>query len=216
MKIVSRSEARKNGSPRYFTGKPCKHGHISERYTARGACCECNRSWMQRNKEKMDECRNRWINENPVRAKENHLNRQRKYYSKNKQKCNEAVKNYYKNNTEKAKASTRSAQAKKPWLRKQWVKNNIDKVRAYCVNRRGRKLGAEGHFNKSDIRKMLINQFGRCNICNCCLPPNYHIDHIRPLSKGGSNWPSNLQLLCPPCNLKKSATVYPSMIKDIA
>lgn len=25
----------------YFTGKPCKHGHISKRNTHNGTCCEC-------------------------------------------------------------------------------------------------------------------------------------------------------------------------------
>ena len=29
---------------RYFTGKPCKKGHVSERYTSTSACCECERS----------------------------------------------------------------------------------------------------------------------------------------------------------------------------
>ena len=34
----------------------------------------------------------------------------------------------------------------------------------------------------------------------------YHVDHRMPLSLGGSNYPDNLQLLCPTCNLSKSAT----------
>lgn len=31
----------------------------------------------------------------------------------------------------------------------------------------------------------------------------YHIDHIKPISKGGTNEKTNLQLTCEPCNLAK-------------
>lgn len=36
-------EAREIGSPRYFTGKPCKHGHVAPRWTATCSCWECQR-----------------------------------------------------------------------------------------------------------------------------------------------------------------------------
>ena len=39
--IVSRSEALAAGAARYFTGVPCKHGHIAERYVASKTCCDC-------------------------------------------------------------------------------------------------------------------------------------------------------------------------------
>ena len=39
----TRSEAKAAGSKRYFTGKPCKHGHFEPRYTCDGACMECSR-----------------------------------------------------------------------------------------------------------------------------------------------------------------------------
>ena len=42
MEVISRKEAKARGLKRYFTGKPCKHGHVSERYTGSGACVECN------------------------------------------------------------------------------------------------------------------------------------------------------------------------------
>jgi hypothetical protein len=37
------TEARKSGSKQYFTGKPCKHGHIANRCTCDGQCMECSR-----------------------------------------------------------------------------------------------------------------------------------------------------------------------------
>lgn len=39
----SRKEAKSQKSIRYFTGKPCKNGHIDSRLTCDGACKECNR-----------------------------------------------------------------------------------------------------------------------------------------------------------------------------
>jgi hypothetical protein len=40
----SRKEALALGSKHYFTGKPCKHGHVAERLTSVGYCCACSRS----------------------------------------------------------------------------------------------------------------------------------------------------------------------------
>lgn len=34
-------EARATGARHYFTGKPCKHGHVSNRYTSTGDCAAC-------------------------------------------------------------------------------------------------------------------------------------------------------------------------------
>ncbi len=41
--VVTRDEARKARLVRYFTGEPCKHGHIAERLTRDGFCTECKR-----------------------------------------------------------------------------------------------------------------------------------------------------------------------------
>jgi hypothetical protein len=43
MEIIIRKEAKKLGLLRYFTGKPCRYGHVYERLTSTGRCCECNR-----------------------------------------------------------------------------------------------------------------------------------------------------------------------------
>lgn len=42
MNILSRSEAISQKASRYFTGLPCKHGHLCERTVSNG-CVECVR-----------------------------------------------------------------------------------------------------------------------------------------------------------------------------
>ena len=44
MKTITRKEAIKEGLVRYYTGKPCKRGHKSERYVSGSACVECMNS----------------------------------------------------------------------------------------------------------------------------------------------------------------------------
>jgi hypothetical protein len=41
--IVSREAARIRGLTLYYTGEPCRHGHVSDRYTRKGCCTECAR-----------------------------------------------------------------------------------------------------------------------------------------------------------------------------
>lgn len=38
---ISRAEAKARGLKRYFTGIPCKHGHVEERNASDSACVEC-------------------------------------------------------------------------------------------------------------------------------------------------------------------------------
>jgi len=42
--IILRKEAREQGLTRYFTGKPCKNGHLEERNTNSGICYGCSRA----------------------------------------------------------------------------------------------------------------------------------------------------------------------------
>ena len=39
--IISRDEARALGLKRFFTGKPCRRGHIADRYVRGWTCREC-------------------------------------------------------------------------------------------------------------------------------------------------------------------------------
>lgn len=47
MKIITRQEATAQGLIRYYTGKPCKHGHLSERRRDNGTCIECLNVYQQ-------------------------------------------------------------------------------------------------------------------------------------------------------------------------
>ena len=44
MKIITQKEAKEKGYIFYYTGKPCKHGHLSERMVKGGVCRECKNS----------------------------------------------------------------------------------------------------------------------------------------------------------------------------
>jgi len=41
MEIITRQDAMEQGLKRYFTGEPCKHGHVCEKYCCRNTCVNC-------------------------------------------------------------------------------------------------------------------------------------------------------------------------------
>lgn len=71
--------------------------------------------------------------------------------------------------------------------------------------RRARKANAEGFFTKSDVDLLYKSQKAKCWHCGKSIVNGYHIDHLIPLARGGTNWPNNLVLSCPTCNLSKGA-----------
>lgn len=56
-KIISRKEAIDQGLSSYFTGKPCKNGHVSERNTLSCACKECVRFGVKKHINKIKKIR---------------------------------------------------------------------------------------------------------------------------------------------------------------
>ena len=43
LKIISRDAAHAAGLSKYFTGRPCRRGHVAERYVSMGGCLDCLR-----------------------------------------------------------------------------------------------------------------------------------------------------------------------------
>ena len=98
-------------------------------------------------------------------------------------------------NPEKAREQTKLS------LRK-WREENREAYRIHCRQRRKLEHDAEGSHTAKDIKALFVKQRGLC-LCGVDLDTSYHVDHIVPLSRGGSDWPANIQLLCPPCNHSK-------------
>lgn len=48
MIIIDRKSAFRAGLTRYYTGIPCKQGHLAARYVSSGACLECQNPYKQR------------------------------------------------------------------------------------------------------------------------------------------------------------------------
>lgn len=84
-----------------------------------------------------------------------------------------------------------------------YQRNNPSAVRARQNRRRGRKLGAPGSYTAEDVADMYESQRGLCAYCETPLDGKYHVDHMTPLCRGGTNGWENLALVCPPCNHHK-------------
>lgn len=70
--------------------------------------------------------------------------------------------------------------------------------------------------NKRTARRLYNEQAGCCAYCGDILDYNYHIDHIKPLSVGGTNDYKNLVIACVDCNLSASNTVFETLEEKTA
>lgn len=166
-----------NGLMFYNSAKPCKRGHIAQRYVSTGQCTACESLWQWgiRHPERMRHLRRIRYHKNP--AKERAWNRRWREANMNRVRLKEAE--YHK---------------KHPLFRR--VKEAV---------RRARKLSSAGAYTASDIRTLLIRQKQKCVYCLRSIAKGFHVDHFLPLALGGSNDISNIQLLCPSCNMHKSS-----------
>ena len=86
-----------------------------------------------------------------------------------------------------------------------YQKDNLERTRERNRNRRVRLANAEGSHTKEDLAMLLGKQNHKCANCNDCIKSDKkELDHILPLSLGGSNYISNLQWLCQYCSRSKS------------
>jgi 5-methylcytosine-specific restriction endonuclease McrA len=112
----------------------------------------------------------------------------REYYRNNKQKRRESIKKWQSENPEKYKLM----------------------MQGVCARRDARRKGAEGKFTAEELGT-LHRKYTGCPYCGSNDSPT--IDHIIPLSRGGTNWISNIQLCCTTCNTSKGNKTHEEYIQ---
>jgi 5-methylcytosine-specific restriction endonuclease McrA len=66
------------------------------------------------------------------------------------------------------------------------------------------KAAAGGGYTQQHIRAIRKSLDDKCRFCGKVLEGRGEIEHLTPISRGGSNSPSNLTLSCPECNKEKT------------
>jgi len=106
---------------------------------------------------------------------------------------------WYSDNKERAKANVRA-----------WQKANPEKRRLHARpsehRRRARLKGATGSFTSQEWSELVKAYNNRCAYCK--KRKKLTVDHIIPLSKGGTNTIENIVPACGGCNSRKCAKLW--------
>jgi 5-methylcytosine-specific restriction endonuclease McrA len=90
-----------------------------------------------------------------------------------------------------------------------WQQRYPDKVKLFRRvsehRRRAAKVTSPNSHTAADVEKLYRLQKGTCTCCGANLADGFHVDHVKPLKLGGHNGRTNIQLLCPTCNMRKSS-----------
>jgi 5-methylcytosine-specific restriction endonuclease McrA len=182
----TRAEAKAAGAAHYFTGEPCKHGHIAPRKT-KGACVECLKTeWLTAASTRADYFRE-------YNRSEAVKDRKHEWYQENREQVIQS-------------AATRPAAQLREY-RNIWKENNKVQVRADTKARRRKHREATPKWlsrkQKSEIRQLYQIAITMTQTTG----EQYVVDHIVPLrgeSVCGLHVPWNLRVITQDENLKKS------------
>jgi 5-methylcytosine-specific restriction endonuclease McrA len=84
-----------------------------------------------------------------------------------------------------------------------WKTNNPVKARTQSRKRNRQLQNAEGRHDEDDITLICEELDDCCYYCGEYVGSNFHKDHMVPISRGGTHWPSNMTIACETCNLDK-------------
>ena len=189
MDIISRKEAIKQGLKYYFTGVPCKFGHVDKRKTSCHRCVSCDHEYYMANTEKFKE-------RNVVR-KVTHKDQIAEYATK-----------YWKNNKQKVLKNG-----------KKWRQNNKEYACFDASKRRAAKLKRTPKWLTRVDYEIIQQIYIEAQRLTELTGIEFHVDHIIPLVGkivSGLHVPSNLQILPFYENLTKSNrfTLHPMSLTN--
>jgi 5-methylcytosine-specific restriction endonuclease McrA len=205
--IISQKTCTKCGETkpldRFHKKKWGKYGRASE-------CKECsvarNRKIRQSNPKQYNAYSRKWKAANwEQKNKSDH-----RYYSENKEKVLAGCRRWQKANTDKVLEFGRrwykSHVKEKLQTLRGWKEKNPDKVREQQMNRRMRKLGVGGTVTAQEWKELKEKYKNTCLRCHRS-DVKLTMDHVIPISLGGTNTIGNIQPLCKSCNCKKHAKI---------
>lgn len=166
-----------------YPGEPCENGHQGLRATKSGRCVHCGRNRVEK-----------WRVRHP---EYDHAGMVKKLRAKDPTRHRAASSKWARANKEIVAAALKRWQAQNP-------ERHAANQRVGWIRRRARKLENGGAFNADDIIRLFAEQDGHCACCGG-VSDRLEIDHIMPVKLRGNNDPSNLQLLCFPCNRTKGS-----------
>jgi len=137
----------------------------------------------------------------------------KRYYLSHKQEVLAYDKKWTQANSDKVRITRRDYQRRNPekafLIAKQWAKDNPELRRASTSKRRASKrLNGVKLVTKKELLRLYASPCAYCGI------PSKHIDHVIPISKGGSHSIGNLVGACAPCNLSKGSKLITEWKKD--
>jgi len=140
MQIIDKKTARSEGLKHYYTGKPCKQGHDSERYVNDGKCAQCVRDRVAK-----------WKADDPERSKA--VNR--RYYYENRDVLLEKKATYREEHREELNAWKREYYNSDAGRleRKLYRENNIERIREMKRDYYARNIEQEREQRRRDYEK---------------------------------------------------------------
>lgn len=172
---------------------PCLKCYTFIKYVSSGNCVKCH----------TENTRNRW------NANKNILNERRRLARlENPEKFRNQRKKWSQLNPDKIIEYNIKHKDHRAKLTKEWIKNNPEKhkihVKTGWQNKRARKKQAEGNINSINLNIKLKNQWNLCFWCYDSLDDTWEVEHIIPLSRGGTNLDDNIVISCRNCNAQKN------------